>query len=253
LLGDLAITAPEQIDVEAIAQYCKATIVYEPLVGCEAHIVGRKDRAIITVNVSAPRPRQRFSAAHELGHWMRDRGTVGFACDKRRLSPQQRAEGPEHVANVYAADLLLPLLMFVPRARGRAITFETSRALAQEFQTSLTATAIRLVQHGSFPAVVLYAEGSGRKWLVRGPDVPTFLKLRDEPMPTTLAYDLLRGDQTAQSPLDVYADGWFDQPQADRYSVREDSLRAGSGVLTLLWWKDEQHLRQLSDGDDDNG
>lgn len=250
VLNELAIRDPGQIDVEAIAHFCRATVVYEPLVGCEAHIVGRKDRAIITVNSSAPRPRQRFSAAHELGHWMRDRGTVGFACDKSKLSPQQRAEGPEHLANVYAADLLLPLSLFVPRAQGRSITFETTRALAQQFDTSLTATAIRLVQHGSFPAMVLYIDGSVRKWSVRGPDVPAFLKLRDDPAATTVAHDLLHGEQP-DSPTDVYADGWFDHPGADRFNLREDSVRVGRGVLTILWWKDERQLLSI-DGDDNS-
>jgi hypothetical protein len=247
LLTELGITEPDQIDVEAVAHYCNATVVYEPLVGCEAHIVGRSDRAIISVNSSAARPRQRFSAGHELGHWMRDRGTVGFACDKNKLSPQQRAEGPEHLANVYAADLLLPLSMFVPRAKARPITFETTRALAEQFETSLTATAIRLVQHGSFPAMVLYITGEGRKWVVRGPDVPAVLKLKDEPTPTTLAYDLLHGSQPPDGPLDVYADGWFGHDDADRYSVREDSIRVGTGVLTILWWKDERQLIDLDD------
>jgi len=34
LLKELGITEPQEIDVEAIAQYCGATIVYERLEGC---------------------------------------------------------------------------------------------------------------------------------------------------------------------------------------------------------------------------
>ena len=50
LLDELGINAPSEIAIEAIAQYCGATIVYEPLDGCEARILGSGDRAIITVN-----------------------------------------------------------------------------------------------------------------------------------------------------------------------------------------------------------
>jgi hypothetical protein len=245
VLSELRMTEPAHLDMEVIAWHCGATVVYEPVVGCEAYIIGRQERAIITVNERSPRPRQRFSIGHELGHWMRDRGTIGFSCDKRKLSPQRRAEGPEHLANVYAADLLLPLFMFVPRAKNQPVTFETVRALASEFQTSLTSTAIRLVQYGSFPAIVLYTEPHGRSWLVRGPDVPSFLKLHDEPSRATLAYDLLRGRPVERTPLDVYADGWFEHDDADRYTIREDSIPAGAGVLTILWWKDEGQLLAL--------
>lgn len=238
VLAELAILEPSEIDLEAIAQYCGATVVYEPLDGCEAYIIGRDDRAIIAVNSSAYLGRQRFSIGHELGHWMRDRGTRGLACDKRKMSPQWRQEEPEHLANVYAADLLFPLPMFVPRAKGRPITFETVRGLVDEFRGSLTAVAIRLVQHGSFPSMLVYCENARRKWSVRSEDI--YLKLREEPGPNSVAYDLLRGGSPADTPTDVYADEWIENRNADRYSVHEHSIRSGAGVLTLLWWKDER-------------
>ena len=59
-------------------------------------------------------------------------------------------DNPERRANRYAADLLLPVFMFEPRSKNRDITFETVRDLAREFQVGLTATAIRLVEFGSF-------------------------------------------------------------------------------------------------------
>jgi hypothetical protein len=247
LLRELGMTRPEHLDLEVIAWHCGATVVYEPLAGCEASIIGRDHRAIITVSAASPRARQRFSIGHELGHWMRDRGIIGAACDKSKMSPQRRADGPEHLANVYAADLLLPGAMFVPRAQGRPITFETVRNLAGDFGASLTATAIRLVQRGSFPSIILYTDASGRRWAVRGDSIPDRLQLHREPGIGTLAHDLSHG-RDASSPMDIRSDQWFDHPQADRYSVREDSLRVGAGVLTLLWWKDE---RQLIDLDDD--
>lgn len=50
LLDHLAIRQRDEIDVEAIAEYLGATVVYDELRGAEASIVGRGDRAIITVN-----------------------------------------------------------------------------------------------------------------------------------------------------------------------------------------------------------
>lgn len=251
LLDDLGIVDPEDIDVEAIGEYVGATVVYERLQGCEARIVGTDRRAIITVNQDAPRPRQRFSVGHELGHWMHDRGTVAFACDAETVSgPWDELLNPEARANRYAANLLLPTKMFKPRAAGRQMLFETVRVLATTFDTSLTATAIRLVEHGPFPAMLVCNDKNGRKWFVRGPDLPESLWPLDSPGRNTVAYDLINGIDT-HSPEDVYADQWLARTERHSYRLREDSIKASQGqVLSLLWWVNEDPLRELADEDE---
>lgn len=243
LIEELGISEPEEIEIEAIAEYCGATIVYEPLKGCEARILGHGDRAIITVNTASSRERQRFSGAHELGHWMRDRGKVAFACVERVFAAEWGEENPELRANRYAADLLLPSPMFSSRAKNKAMTFATVRVLAKDFQTSLTATVIRLVELGSFPAMIVCYELGKRRWFARGPDVPSVLWPPIEPSRGTVAYGIIQGTATSTGPVDVYADGWFDLPDAGRYELTEDSVRISERfVLSLLWWKDERQI-----------
>ena len=162
VLDELGVTEPSDINIEAIAQYCGATVVYERLDGCEARILGAGDRAIITVDANAQRARQRFSAAHELGHWMRDRGKLAFACTEKVLVREWGDDNPERRANRYAADLLLPRKIFEARTRTMPATFESARALAKSFETSMTSTAIRLVELGSYPSMSVCSEGSGR-------------------------------------------------------------------------------------------
>jgi len=246
LLEELGITEPQDIKIEAIAEYCDATLVYEPLKGCEARIIGHGDRAIITVNSTSLRERQRFSGAHELGHWMRDRGKVAFACAEMVFAAEWGEENPEVRANRYAADLLLPPPMFSRRAKNKEMTFATVRDLAKDFQTSLTATAIRLVELGSLPAMLVCYELGKRRWFTRGPDVPQFLWPRSEPGRYTVAYDLIHGSAQTEGSVDVYADGWFEVRNAHRYEVREDSIRISDRfVLSLLWWKDERQILDL--------
>lgn len=251
LLRGLGIAEPEDIRLEAIAQHCDATIVYEPLTGCAARIVGFGDRAIITVDSGSRLERRRFSAAHELGHWMADRGKISsFLCQEKVFATEWSEDNPEKRANSYAADLLMPRFMFEPRAKNKEITFATVRTLAAEFRTSLTATAIRLIEFGSFPALIVCNEPGRRRWFVRQSDVPRALRLRDAPGAYTCAYDLLRGSTLAEGPTDVQADGWIDHPDARRYTLKEDSIPIGNDlVLSLLWWKDE---RQLLDLDEDS-
>src|SRR5687768_12974671 len=78
ILFELGITEPSDIDLEAVAWTEGATIKYRRLMGCEARIIGRHDRAIISVNDAAPPARQRFSIGHELGHWRYHRGRALF-------------------------------------------------------------------------------------------------------------------------------------------------------------------------------
>jgi hypothetical protein len=251
LLRELGITEPEDIRLEAIAEYCNATIVYEPLAGCAARIVGYDDYAFITVDSRSRLERRRFSAGHELGHWMADRGKISsFLCQEKVFATEWSEDNPERRANRYAADLLLPKFMFEPRAKNKEITFETVRSLATEFKTSLTATAIRLVEFGSFPAVIVCNELGRRRWVFRGSDVPDVLRLRDNPGAYTCAYNLLRGSSLAEGPTDVQADGWIMHPSARRYAVREDSIPISHNlVLSLLWWKNESQLLDLDEVD----
>jgi hypothetical protein len=252
LLVELGITSPTDIDIEAIAQYCGATVVYEPLEGCEARILGIGDRAVITVNESSSRKRQRFSAGHELGHWMHDRGRASFACDDVVFHREWSRRNTETRANEYSADLLLPVSIFKPLARDREITITTTRELATAFETSLTATAIRMVEHGSFPSMVVCNGPRGRLWFKRGPSIPENLWPTDRVGPSTVAFDILRGDAPPGKAVDVNASAWFDSEGADSYWVREDAVRvAPDTVLSLIWWADEQQLLDLESDDPD--
>src|SRR5215471_9902800 len=127
ILEELGIREPEDLDIEAISEYCGATINYKALEGCEARILGYRDRAIITVNLASSRERQRFSAGHELGHWMRDRGQLSFKCEDKSFVRNWSESSPETRANRFASDLLLPIAMFRPRARGLPVTFAAVR------------------------------------------------------------------------------------------------------------------------------
>ncbi len=250
LIKGLGISEPADIDIEAIAQYCSATIVYEKLTGCEARIVGNADRAIITVNSDSRRGRQRFSAAHELGHWMRDRNHVGFSCTNALFRSQWGSVNPERGANEFAADLLLPQTIFGRYAYATPVTLEAVRELAMKFDTSLAATAIRLVQHGSFPAMVIYLTQGVRKWFVAGPDVPSVLSPREAPTRNTVAGELSRGGNTSLGPHTVQADGWLTHPRSEWYELIEDSVKFRDGsVLWPLWWKNEKQIVDLMDDD----
>ncbi|HZR33289.1 MAG TPA: ImmA/IrrE family metallo-endopeptidase [Terriglobales bacterium] len=249
ILGLLGITEPEDLDIDAIAFACGATILRQPLTGCEANIVGSGNKAIITVNSKSIAGRQRFSSGHELGHWMKDRGQNAFGCSKSQMNSEWTGNNAETRANRFASDLLLPLSMFVPLAKGRPITLETVIYLAGVFRMSRTATAIRLVQHGSFPAMlVFYEQGRKKRFIPSGKDIPSSLFPRLRPDPHSLAATLLANKLGDDKSGDVRADRWFDRDGAEKYYIRESCFKTGSDSMTvLLWWEDEQQLIDIEE------
>ena len=242
LLAELGISDPADIDLPAIAMYCGAVVVEQDLRGCQARIIGRGDRAFITVSATSSAERKRWSIGHELGHWMHHRGSAAFRCSKRDFRDWLTGS-PERQANAYGADLLLPKSMFLPRAAHRPVTLATVEELARTFGTSLTATAIRLVQIGSSPSVVVLSDRNGVRWSIRNKEVPDAVRLREEPSSDTTAWELARGADDPGRPIDVGAAGWFEDEEAARTWVQEDSRHVTPDlILTLLWWPDEAHL-----------
>jgi Zn-dependent peptidase ImmA (M78 family) len=254
ILAELGINQPEDLDVEAIAEYCGATIRYKPLSDCEARIIGFHNRAIITVNTSSSRGRQRFSGGHELGHWMCDRGKVAFRCEYETYLKGWRADNAETRANRFASDLLLPTSMFVPRARGLPVILQTARQLAIIFSTSLTSTLIRLVEHGGLPSMLVYTTPQKREWFVASAEVEGRLWPLSRPGGGSLAASLFNSKSQEKGPKDIRCDNWINHPRADQYWVKENSLSLQDGsVLSLLWWEDEQQITDLDEYEDQIG
>jgi hypothetical protein len=248
LIDTLGIADPRDLDINAIAYYCGATIVYEPLTGCEANIVGYGDKAIITVNLDSHPGRKRFSAGHELGHWMKDRGESAFGCTEKQLDSEWSVNNPETRANRFASDLLLPKRLFTPLVERRPIALETLHDLANTFQMSLTATAIKLVELGSYPAMLLCYDNGTRKWFIRPREVPQVF-FPPTLLPSSTITSKLLSDQSSKAiEGDVRTDRWFDHPKADRYYIRESCFRTGDdSVVTMLWWEDEQQIMDIEE------
>jgi hypothetical protein len=254
ILADLGIREPEDLDVEAIAQHCGATIRYKPLSGCAARIMGLDDNAIITINVNSSVERQRFSGGHELGHWMRDRRTASFQCDEQMFVREWSDDNPEKRANRFASDLLLPAKMFRPLSKGLPITFASAQELADIFKMSLSATAIRLVEYGSYPAMLICNNATGRQWYVASSTVTAKLWPVDCPGQSTQAAALLSRRNHTTGPQDVRANQWIKNFRADRYWVKEDSIAwANQSVLSLVWWEDESQLIDLDNFEEESG
>lgn len=248
LLRELGITEPEEIELDVIAQYVGATVVAEPLTGAEARLVGTCDKAIITINANSALPRRRFSVGHELGHWMHDRGRPQFSCGAGVQNASFLGSDPESLANRYATELLLPDYMVKPRLGKKEPVLSTVQEIAGMFVTSLTATALRVVDLGMWPAMALCYSRDKRQWFKRGRDVPDKIWPLRVLSEDSLAFTLLKDPNGSSATEEVDADAWIDLPDAGEHTVVESSFKATPElVVTLLWWKDQEQLEALEE------
>lgn len=239
------ITDPAEIDLEAVAWDMGARVRYRPLNGCEARIVGTRDSAIITVNSRSHPKRRRFSIAHELGHWHHHRGRT-LMCSVDDIGRSAAGElGPERTADRFASRLLMPEYLLRPIAAAYSkADFATVRAISDQFDTSRTATAIRLVDGNYYIACLICHGRNGRKWFTRSPDVPARWFPSKDLSAESSAFDLLFGSASEQAfPRKVGADAWFDRSEAERYEVREQSIRISDGeILSIIFIDNDEML-----------
>jgi Zn-dependent peptidase ImmA (M78 family) len=245
LLQELGITEPNEIDLEAIAFHLGARVRYRKLEGCEARIIGRDDAAIITIGQDCSDRRKRFSLAHEIGHWTHHKGQT-LVCRVEDTVPQSKLS-PERVANNYAADLLMPRYLLGPAARVYPkLNFKTVSEIADIFRTSQSATAIRLVEAGHSPALLVCHSLKGRKWFARGPDVPLRWFPREDLDADSFAFGVLYGKRPDDAmPRKIDADAWFDRRDAGNFAVYEQTIRtAPDETLTLVLISDLEMLEE---------
>ena len=137
--------------------------------------------------------------------------------------------------------------MLQPRIAGKAIDFATVSYVADEFSTSLTAAAIRVVELSALPAMLVCTERYRRRWFVKSKDVPSWLWPRATPTTDSVARDLFATNEK-RGAATVVADAWFDHAESERYELAEDARRLGDYVLSLLSWPNEDHLVALHNG-----
>ena len=72
-------------------------------------------------------------------------------------------------ANAFAAELLMPEFLMMRELQYRSPTVETGRRLAETFQTSFTASVLRMVQFSKLPVFVAYSVNGRMKWCQGSP------------------------------------------------------------------------------------
>lgn len=255
VLDELEIGGPEDLrELELVAFARGAMVRYSELHGSEARIAMIGDRAVITVSSHVTRPqRRRFSVAHELGHLeMHRRKAPLILCVDDDLGAWQfgeLAKDLEVQANQFAASLLLPDRLIAPRITNAEPSIEHIVKLAEEFDTSLTATAIRYSQLTAEPVFVAFSQGGLVKWFWPSrffqelkEELQIYIETQVRLSPESLAARVFSKGSSRAEAKQVPASAWLasDQLKPDA-SVLEQCIPMPrySAVLSLLWVNEE--------------
>ena len=158
---------PQDLILEDLAMALGAIVVYGPLQEAEARLTRKGNKGIIRIREDLQPPaRRKFALSHELGHWQLHQSVSQiFICPESDMIADYRNSRVEAEANSFASALLMPEHLFLERIRHHRPSFKELSALAQYFQTSLTATAIRRIDLSSdYCALVLSSAGRIKWW-----------------------------------------------------------------------------------------
>ncbi len=236
------ITEPGQIDLDTIAWTMGAKVRFRRLESCEAKITGVQNKAIITVDDRFGVRRARFSLAHEIGHWEKHRNQI-LACAKQDIgSVNGKAKAKEREADRYAAELILPRFMFVPRLKAfRKPSFAAIDELAAAFDVSRKATALRFADLSQMEVMLICFGPHGRKWFRGSSSWPDNWMPKRGHDPDNGVMELLFGKKNeAKRPHLHPASAFFGHYKAKRYNVYAHSVVSRSDhenreVMTLVF------------------
>lgn len=153
------------IDVERLAKALGIVVKYQPFdQDLSGVLVKEAQRTVIGVNSSHAITRQRFTIAHELGHYaLRHDGELFVDKMLRNQAVVIRRDGKSSLgqdsyeiqANQFAAELLMPRALLLPQVSKRLdrkssiSSTELVSELARLFQVSTQAMEYRLTNLGS--------------------------------------------------------------------------------------------------------
>jgi len=237
LLWGHGVRKPEHIDLEAIAGARGAHVVYRKLDGCAARLVAAGDVAVISVAVDDNLGRRRFSLGHELAHWMQDTQRASFKCTSTDIGPQNaEAKTIEADANSFASQLILPDYLVGPWIANRKPSLDLASAMGVDFQASLTASALKLLQRTQVPVAITCHDQRRLKWSRRSREFSTDFYILNELHQDTIAFEMAFGATKGLSrPKRESASRWISGPGAYRMEVWSQSIKLPEGsVLTML-------------------
>jgi Zn-dependent peptidase ImmA (M78 family) len=234
---------PDAIDVETIAWHLGRLVVKEGgLDGAEGRLVATTTRGgVIRVAPTANVGRNRFTIAHEIGHWVLHQRAIIDRTDSKANFTVWNDLSEEAEANVFAAELLMPEFLLRPQFSGIHPSLKLMDSLAEEFRTSVIATVFQYWEYTNEPLAVVLSDGwemrSFRPFKAGWPRIRFGELHENSAAGERLAEKAPDVGRMVRSPAYAWLEGFDDKREVD---IKEDSryLDYYDRTISLLWIDD---------------
>lgn len=199
---------------------------------------------LITINELDRATRRRFTVCHEIGHLVLDLPSEhGYGPD---WSYAKRSPN-EVCCDVFAAELLLPVVFFAAFARGMPPDFDAVDELRWKFFASREATASRLAATSRLACAYVLSEGGKVRHMVRSPTLRSAhgWVSSGTPLPTVSVAAALRSGGGRSGAATYSGDAWFEGWQDVELSESSIFIPEYDQTLTLLHCTDQDELDYL--------
>lgn len=212
IIKSLCIEDASDLDIEAIAMERGAIVKEGILKGAEGRLSSLGTYGLITVKSDIPElGRKRFVIAHELGHFeLHRRKAMTFSCSDTDFNEWLKTTSLEVEANHFAAELLMPESLFKKKIDSADLSIKLLQELKKEFQTSLTATCIRMINFMPEYALVCSENGKIKWFFLNKEEFPYHLHLRGNLHPESYAYGFFHDEDLPCKFIEVSPEVWID-------------------------------------------
>lgn len=236
---DYCIDTPGTMPLEDIAMDRGVLCLEAPLTGCLARLVRKGKRGIIRTQIGIREEgRKRFAIAHELGHWFLHEAESQqiYKCTEEQMR-EYKGSPLEVEANIFASELLMPTVLFRPRAQDEEPRLDAVKSLASLFKTSLTATGIKFVDTNRHECILVMSTNGKVNWSKQranrsGLRIEKGMALHPESLAFHVAATLGQSGPEVVVPEVWITQNWYER----QIEVTEESwsLEGYNSVLTML-------------------
>jgi hypothetical protein len=208
--------------------------------GVEGYILRVGSVVGIGINTSIEyEARRRFTMAHELGHcclpWHSD---PQYMCSSDDIDDWKH-RAAEQEANVFAAELMMPLSHFQGDVNRLAPSLATFRELAEtKYGTSVIATAIRFVRLTDEPVALVLSSADRIVWAIPSGSFPYRTdEFVTSPSENSYAWDFFHGKPLPDKPRKVLVRAWITSRTvpSDVFAIEESfGMPRLARVLSLI-------------------
>lgn len=228
-VGDIA----KPVDPHRVAETLGLFVQEMPLKDRDGCLFRRGDLAAVLLNRDiASGRRRRFTLAHEIGHYLLHADVVAFEEVVATLMDFHSLR--EREANLFASRLLMPASLMPTYKDADGPSVAQAELLQEEFDVSLAAALVRVVQDADWDCAVVASENGFVQWWVRSEHFAGFIPRGKRLLKGTEAEAMERTQKEGTVSASVQAALWLGDT-AEQAWLKEESRRTKSGrVYTLL-------------------